>query len=98
MSDMIRKQIYLERRQVKAVRNKAKVLGMNESELIRQAIDRDLYGSGSTSNRPDPEAWDEIEAFLMSQKDKPLAGDPYKFIREEIYQERLSRFNATDSH
>ncbi len=97
MGEMVRKQIYLEKRQVRAVRRKAEVLGVNESELIRQAIDRDLYGGEGLPNRPDPAAWEEIEAFLASLADKPLAGEPYQFNREELYDQRLSHSDGTDS-
>jgi hypothetical protein len=97
MGDMVRKQIYLERSQVKAIQQKAEVLGVNESELIRQAIDHDLYGGRGIPTRPDPAAWDEIEAFLASQVEKPLAGEPYQFNREELYEERLGRIHGTDS-
>ena len=96
MSNLVRKQIYLERRQVKALQKKAEVLHINESEYIRQAIDLDLYGSGGIPNRPDPDAWDEIEAFLESQMDLPLAGEPYQFNRDEIYNRPLSRLNGTN--
>lgn len=95
MHDMVRKQIYLERRQVNAVQRKAEALGLNESELIRQAIDRDLSGR-STFSRPDPAIWDEIEAFLASQNDRPLEGEPYRFNREEIYAERLGALDGID--
>jgi hypothetical protein len=96
MSDMVRKQIYLERSQVLAIQRKAEVLGVNESELIRQAIDHDLYGGGEIPSRPDPTAWDEIEAFLASQTEKPLVGEPYRFNREELYDERLGRIHGTN--
>jgi hypothetical protein len=95
MSDMVRKQIYLEKRQVRAVRKKAEVLRMNVSQYIREAIDRDLYGSGGVPHRPDPAAWDEIETFLASQKEEDLPGEPYQFGRDEIYEERLGRFDGT---
>ena len=96
MSDMVRKQIYLEKSQVIAIQRKAEVLGVNESELIRQAIDHDLYGGGVIPTRPDPAAWDEIEAFLAAQAGKPLAGEPYQFNREELYDQRLGRIRGTD--
>ena len=72
MGKMVCKQIYLERRQVGAVQQKAATLGVNESEVIRQAIDHYLFGNKGIPSRPDPAAWDEIEAFLASQADKPL--------------------------
>lgn len=97
MGEMIRKQIYLEKRQAQAIRQKAKAAGTNESELIRQAINRELFGSGGVPTRPDPDAWGEIEAFLASHSAQPLAGEPYQFNREELYEERLERPNGTDS-
>ena len=87
MSNMVRKQIYLERRQVSAIQRKAKASGLNASEVIRQAIDRDLSRDSSAFSHPDPAAWDEIEAFLVSQADKPLEGNAYPFNREEFYGE-----------
>jgi hypothetical protein len=96
MSEMVRKQIYLETRQVRAIRQRAAVLGMNESELIRQAIDRTLYGSEGASTRPDPAAWLEIEHFVTAQAGKPLAGEPYHFDRVELYNEPPRRFHGTD--
>lgn len=97
MGEMVRKQIYLERRQVKAVQRKAEVLGVNESELIRQAIDRDLYGWGSSvSSHPDPAVWDEIETFLTAQAAQPLSGEPYHFNRSEIYEERSEYLDGID--
>jgi hypothetical protein len=97
MGDMVRKQIYLKKRQVTAIQQKAEVMGINESELIRQAIDRDLYGDEGQSTRPDPSAWDEIESFLSFMEGKPQKGKPYHFYRDELYDDRLSRFDDTDS-
>jgi hypothetical protein len=97
MGDMVRKQIYLKKRQVKAIQQKAEVMGINESELIRQAIDRDLYGGEGLPTRPDPAAWEEIESFLSLLDGKPQEGKPYHFDRNELYEDRLSRFDDPDS-
>jgi hypothetical protein len=97
MSDMVRKQIYLEQRQGVAVQQKAAILGVNESEVIRRAIDRDLYGSGGSPSNADPTAWDEIETFLASVADTPQKGEPYQFNREELHNEWLRRFDEPDS-
>ncbi len=94
---MVRKQIYLEKRQVKAIQQKAEALGVSVSELIRQAIDHELFGAEGILNRPGPGAWQEIEAFITSQAAKPLAGQPYHSDREELYDERLSNFQGTDA-
>ncbi len=96
MGEMVRKQIYLEKRQVSAIHKRAATLGINESEVIRQAIDHDLYGSGAMPTQADPSAWDEIEAFLDSQANLPLAGEAYEFNRDQLYEDRIRRINEPD--
>lgn len=96
MNDMVRKQIYLKHRQAKAVQKKAEALGINESELIRQAIDHDLFGSEAALNRPDLTAWDEIQAFLEAPSGISFASEPYLCKREDLYIERLNRLHGTD--
>ena len=96
MSDMVRKQIYLNKRQVSAVQRKAALLGINESEVIRQAIERDLNSGGVIIPRPVPSAWAEIEAFLAARVGQPLAGEPYQFKRDELYEERLGRYDESN--
>ena len=88
MTNMVRKQIYLEKRQAKAIQQKAEVLGFSESELIRQAIDRDLFGGTGIPNMPDPAVWETIQSFIQSRANQPLSGQPYQFNREELYEER----------
>ncbi len=88
MTNMVRKQIYLEKGQAKAIRHKADALGFSESELIRQAIDRDLFGSAGIPNLPDPAVWEQIKSFIDSRVNQPLAGKPYRFHRDELYEER----------
>jgi hypothetical protein len=96
MSDMIRKQIYIEKRQQVALHQRARITGQSESELVRQAIDRELLGTDIPS-RPDPRAWDKVLQFIneLSAR-KPVGGEPYQFKRDELYEERLNRY-APDS-
>ena len=44
MTQMVRKQIYIPKRQQLLLKRKAKAVGISEAELIRQAIDRNLEG------------------------------------------------------
>jgi hypothetical protein len=97
MGDLVRKQIYLERRQVQAIQRKAKALKTNESELIRQAIERDVFGSSNLPTRSDPAAWDEIMAFIATRETYPLTGDPYQFNREDLYEDLNERTHGTHS-
>jgi malic enzyme len=96
MSDMVRKQIYLNKRQISAVQRKAALLGINESEVIRQAIERDMHSGGVIIPQADPSAWTEIEAFLAAHAGEPLAGEPYQFNRDALYDERLDRYDESN--
>jgi hypothetical protein len=61
-----RKADLLEKRQIKAIQHKAEVRGVNESGIIREAIDLHLFGSHGVPAPTVPDAWDEIEAFRIS--------------------------------
>lgn len=93
MGDMVRKQVYLRRKQVQILQKRAKASGVSESELIRRAIDDALYG-GNASSRPDPSALEQIEAFIQRLKDNKPKGQPIQFDRDEIYYERLGQYGA----
>jgi len=51
MSDMVRKQIYLHQRQEAQLKRLARLRGLSEAEIIRQAIDREA-AAGSALARP----------------------------------------------
>ena len=93
MTDMVRKQVYLKARQIRAIQKRADVLGVSESELIRRAIDNELRGS-FTGFFPDPEAKEGLRKFLLTYQPALLEGSPYRFNREEIYEERLGRYHG----
>jgi hypothetical protein len=92
MADMVRKQIYIEVRQQLALQQRSEATGLSESELVRQAIDRDLYRA-DMSTRPDPSAWAKARKFIQELRHKnALKGEAYQFDREEIYEERTGRY------
>jgi hypothetical protein len=93
MTDMIRKQIYLKSRQIRFLQRRANLLGISQSELIRRAIDHELHGYTS-SFYPDPEAKESLKQFLLTYQPTNLPGPPYRFNREEIYEERLGRYRG----
>jgi hypothetical protein len=90
MTQMIRKQIYIEPLQDVSLKQRAIMLGVTEAEVIRRAIDRQmaLLGPGVR----DLSAWERERAFI----DKRIAGTPHpgsrRFRREEAYEERLGRY------
>ena len=91
MTEMVRKQIYIEKRQRAQLKRAAKAHGLSEAELIRQAIDQKLAGGGKGLPR-DPEAWERAMALMRSlQAQGPLPNRRRKWTREELYEERASR-------
>ncbi len=93
MAQMIRKQIYIPKHQEARLKRLAKARGVSEAEIIRQAIDQQLSGGASHSFRPDPSAWEQAYQFMLSLQAKgPLPNRRRKWTREELYEERLSRY------
>jgi hypothetical protein len=91
MTDMVRKQIYIEKRQRAQLKRAAKAHGVSEAALIRQAIDQKLAGSGSRLPR-DPQAWKRAMALMrILQAQGPLPHRRRTWTREELYEERESR-------
>lgn len=90
---MIRKQIYLHRRQNQALKRLAKQRGISEAEVIRQALEREAELSVETV-KDSQEALQRLIAHARSLRERPKAsqGVPYKFDREELYEGREERW------
>ncbi len=90
---MIRKQIYLPRRQNLTLKRLAKQRGISEAEVIRQALDREAELSVPVVH-DSHKALEKIFAFVESLRKRPefMQGKPYKFNREELYEERENRW------
>jgi len=98
MSQMMRKQIYIQKRQQVLLRRLARARGVSEAELIRQAIDRETI-AGSAPAHTDASALDEIVRFALTRRKQGSAGKSYQWKRVDAYEERLSRYDrpASDS-
>lgn len=59
---MIRKQVYLEPRQDRLLKERSRRYRVTEADLIRRALDKGL--EGGTASAPNPEAWREIEKYI----------------------------------
>lgn len=93
MTQMIRKQVYIQKRQQLLLRRLARARGLTEAEIIRQAIDQQVSGRRVRAQPPDPEAWEKALAFMRSlQAQGPVADQPRRWTREELYEERESRY------
>jgi hypothetical protein len=93
MTRMVRKQIYIPRRQQLLLKRKAKAVGISEAELIRQAIDRNLEGAEQRSFRRDPEAWEKAFEFMRLRQARGKTPKPYRWTREDAYEERFRRYD-----
>ena len=91
-TQMVRKQIYIQRRQDILLKRLSQARGLSQAEVIRQAIEREI---GVTSPRPlpaDRTAWEELLAFLKQRKALGGVGEPYRWNRQELYEERENRW------
>ncbi len=94
MAQMLRKQIYIEKRQRTLLKRLAKKRGVSEAEIIRQAIDHEAGGGSGLALPPDHEAWEEALAFMKAlQARGPLPDQRRTWKREDAYEERLSRYD-----
>ncbi len=83
MAEMIRKQVYIEQRQERLLKERARKYRVTEAELIRRAIDRGLERSASRA--PDPEAWKRVEAFIARHRRKKVTHRDRGWTRADLY-------------
>lgn len=95
MAGMVRKQIYIEPRQDTLLKQAAKRRSVSEAELIRQAIDRQLSGGKLQTPPPDPVAWEQAYQFMLELRARgPVEGQARTWERQDLYEERLSRYDS----
>jgi len=95
MSEMVRKQFYIHKRQQVLLKRLSQARGVSEAEIVRQAIERETTGTSLLPTLPDRAAWEEIVRFLETRKALASSSEgrePYQWSREDAYQERESRF------
>lgn len=97
MSEMVRKQFYIHKRQQVLLKRLSQARGVSEAEIVRQAIERETTGATLLPTLPDRAAWEEIVRFLNARKaltPGSEGGEPYQWNREDAYQERERRFQT----
>ena len=92
MSDMVRKQIYIHKRQEVELKRLAKNRGQSEAEIIRQAIDREAELSQTSQAMYDPSAWIQTLQLIETRKQIGKTGEPYRWNRQELYAEREQKW------
>ncbi len=93
-TDMVRKQFYITQEQQNILHHLTKQRGKSESEIIRQAIERESNIQETNSSEDELTIFDQLIKDALSNPKRP--GDHYKFNREEIYQERQTRWIRED--
>ena len=91
MGRMIRKQVYIEPEQDELLKRRSKELGISEAALIRQAIDR--LGADGDESPPNRQAWEEAKRVIQERMKLRVPQRERSWTREEIYEERLSRYS-----
>ena len=84
MAVMIRKQIYIRRRQAATLKRQARELGTTEAELIRRAIDRQI----AVRLRPDLTLWHKEREYIQALIAKGPVPGGRTWKREELYERR----------
>lgn len=81
---MIRKQLYLEKTQDRALKRRAKELGVTEAEVVRRALDDAL--KPATQVRENDKALDELFAEADIVAKQHSLGE-YRFDRQAVYED-----------
>jgi hypothetical protein len=84
---LVRKQIYLPRRQNQLVKRLARQRGISEAEVIRQALERDEKAVTFPA-QAGTAGWDEILRFVKERQAAYAGqGQPVRWNRNELYEE-----------
>ena len=89
---MVRKQIYIYKRQEALLKRLSQARGVSEAEIIRQALDHEISGGAAQTPTPFQTAMDEFVELALQRRSLGIEGEPYRWNREEIYEERESRW------
>ena len=97
MAQMIRKQIYIQKSQEERLKKVAEARGISEAEIIRRALEAELKRAGYRLAYDD-DAFAKAHKFMLKMAKRPPV--PYKkrdWTREELYGDRLKRYDRNTS-
>lgn len=89
MTQMVRKQIYIEPRQEKRLKRQASKSGVTEADIVRRGLDIALEQTEYTVR--DAEAWQDELAFIRERAKMPALGKKRTWKREDVYEGRVPR-------
>jgi hypothetical protein len=85
---MVRKQIYLPRKQNLMLKRLAKQRGVSEAEVLRQALEHEAKEI-SYQSHADVDGWKKIQQFVKERKATYTGkGKPVDWDRENLYEGR----------
>jgi hypothetical protein len=88
MARMVRKQVYIEPRQDSALKERAKLLGVTEADLIRRGIDQVLSAELTQEERL--KVWEEMKEYIEKHRSMKVPQTGRSWTRDELYEERLA--------
>ena len=89
MTTMVRKQVYIERRQEELLKAWADETGRTEADIVREALDRWL--ARERRRREGRAAWEDERAFIEARMGEgPLDGGR-AWTRDALYEDRQGR-------
>ena len=95
---MIRKQLYLDEAQERALKQRAKELGVSEAEIVRQALDQALRIKEAS---PAVRRRNELLQAIFDDADRHAESlhtpEDYRFDRQALYEEE-DRFTRWKKH
>ena len=94
MTHMLRKQIYIPKRQQVILKRLAKARGISEAEIIRQAIEREVAVNAARPVAGDRSALEDFIRFGLSRQGT-MDSTQRTWTRDELYDERLSRYSRS---
>ena len=94
MVQMIRKQIYLTRKQQMLLSQLTHVRGISEAEVIRQAIEHEAAGSFTDDVGGEAGVLDQLMEDALRRRSAGVTGEPLRWSREDIYANRLDRYGG----
>jgi hypothetical protein len=89
---MIRKQIYISDDHERALKTRARELGVSEAELVRGMLDGLLLGEESGRGAGGRRAAEALEGFLTGAgrlAESHGFAEGYRFDRDELYEDRV---------
>lgn len=92
MARMIRKQIYIEPEQERALKDEANRLGISEAEVIRRRLDNE--GREVVDGPKDAQAWARLVKSMEERGTLEVPQRPRSWTRDELYEDRLARFSS----